>query len=550
MNRALSVVIPAHNEAVSIDRCLAALGGTAIGREAEIVVVANGCEDGTAAAARAHAESLPGLIVVETDLASKVHALNLGDEHATAFPRVYLDADIELSPDALPALRDALAGPAPRVAAPRIVFDTAGSSWAVRAFYDIFARLPYATQGLVGLGVYALSESGRRRFGAFPELTSDDLFVQRLFAPHERVSTPGTFTVATPRRWRDLVKVRARIARGNAEFGEAELPGVDTRSSTGGTARALLGLLVRDPRRIVGAVVYAVTRLAAQRRARSGARWERDDSSRTPRTDRVLIDGLPFDKLTEDAVVRRVAAELDAGRGGLIVTPNVDIMARVHADGLADLITSADVVIADGMPLVWSSRIAGDPVPERVAGSDLLWSLSHMAAREQKSVFLLGAAEGVGAEAARRLVRHHPGLKVAGVLSPPLGFEQEEASLIPVVAEVVAARPDIVFVGLGFPKQERVAQVLRRALPDAWFLGCGGAIDMAAGSVSRAHPLLQKVGAEWVHRLVQEPRRLFHRYVVVDTPFALGLLARALTRRRSGAGRPLRAQPATRGAAA
>lgn len=527
----LSVVIPAHNEAHSLASCLASIADSPLADTTEVVVVPNGCTDDTADVARRFAGRLPHLTVAETPVPSKVHALNVGDRHATAFPRVYLDADIALSPDALPALREALSGPQALVATPQVIFDTSAASQRVKRFYRIFERLPYARDGLVGLGVYALSAAGRARFDAFPDLTSDDLFVQRLFAPHERRATAGTFVVRTPRRWKALVKVRARIARGNREFSHADLIGVDHTSSSRSTALALVRLVARDPRLAPAAGTYLMTWVAARQRARSGARWERDESTRVPPSTRVTIEGVAFDKLTEEGVVRHVVASFAEGRGGVIVTPNVDIMSRLREQGVEHLVRDADLVVADGMPLVWASHLAGDALPERVAGSDLVWSLSRAAARYHRSVYFLGAAEGVGAEAARRITDRHPGLRVAGISSPPLGFEKDPGALEKVLAAVVDARPDIVFVALGFPKQERVSRLLHDRLPGSWFLGCGGALDMAAGRVARARPLLQRVGAEWLHRLVQEPARMFQRYIVRDLPYALGMLARSAAAR-------------------
>jgi len=156
----------------------------------------------------------------------------------------------------------------------------------VRAFFSLFRVLPYVGDGLVGLGVYGLSEAGRRRFGAFPDLVADDLYVQRLFAPEERLTVDASFQVVVPRRLRDLVAVRTRVARGNRELGERAVDlGLAPASSTGGTARALVGEIVRRPYRLPAAVVYVAVTLVARSRARragAGAVWERDSSSRSP----------------------------------------------------------------------------------------------------------------------------------------------------------------------------------------------------------------------------------------------------------------------------
>lgn len=241
----------------------------------------------------------------------------------------------------------------------------------------------------------------------------------------------------------------------------------------------------------------------------------------------IVLDGVQVAPLTEAGTVEHVMDELAAGRGGLLLTANVDIMFRLQQPANADLKERAALVVADGMPLVWASRIIGTPLPERVTGADLVWSLSAAAAATGSRVFLLGAAPGVADRAAEALVAANPGLQVVGTDSPPMGFEKDQAYLDALAHRLGELQVDLVFVALGFPKQERVSLELAASLPSTWFMGCGGALDMAAGHVARAHPVVQAAGAEWVHRLAQEPRRLARRYLVDDLPYAVGLVLRA-----------------------
>jgi glycosyltransferase involved in cell wall biosynthesis len=178
----VSVVIPAHNEQAVIGRCLAALFAGAGEGELDVVVVCNGCRDGTAEAARRGA---PLATVVEIPVASKVAALNAGDRIARYFPRVYLDADIELSVVAVRQVASVLSEGGVLCAAPKPFFDLEGRSWPIRAFYDVWREVPYRALDMVGSGVYALSEAGRGRFGDFPRVTADDQFVQQQFGPGE-----------------------------------------------------------------------------------------------------------------------------------------------------------------------------------------------------------------------------------------------------------------------------------------------------------------------------------------------------------------------------
>ncbi|WP_433210791.1 WecB/TagA/CpsF family glycosyltransferase [Dactylosporangium sp. CS-047395] len=256
-------------------------------------------------------------------------------------------------------------------------------------------------------------------------------------------------------------------------------------------------------------------------------------------TRRVPVGGLAIDPLTEDEVVARVLAALDRGRGGWIVTPNVDILRQVARDEtLRAQLSAADLVVADGAPLVWAARLAGRALPARVAGSDLIWSLSQGLASRRGSVFVLGGtpAENPGERdgahrAADRLAAQCPGLRIAGAHCPPFGFDRNPRALRSVCARVVKAQPQMVYVGIGFPRQEHLIARLREALPATWFLGCGAAVNFVAGDVQRARPALQKAGLEWLDRLAREPRRLARRYLREDAPFAAALLARSLHHR-------------------
>jgi N-acetylglucosaminyldiphosphoundecaprenol N-acetyl-beta-D-mannosaminyltransferase len=243
---------------------------------------------------------------------------------------------------------------------------------------------------------------------------------------------------------------------------------------------------------------------------------------------RIRVAGIWLDALTESQVVEHVRESWSVGCGGSIVTVNTDVAQTVARDGrLGELVASGTLVVADGMPLVWASRVSGACLPERVAGSSLVLSLSHAAAEDGKSIFLLGGAEGVPEKAADALVTRFPGLQVAGMESPPFGFDQTADGVESAVAAVAAAAPDLVFVGLGFPKQERLISLLHNQIPNTWYVACGAGIAMAAGVFNRASPLTQRLGFEWAHRLILEPRRLARRYLRDDLPFALALLTRS-----------------------
>jgi len=255
--------------------------------------------------------------------------------------------------------------------------------------------------------------------------------------------------------------------------------------------------------------------------------------------DRVRVGGLDFDVFTASALIAQVTEAIGRGVGGTIVTPNVDICRRASRDlASRDLVLAASIVVPDGMPLIWAARLAGRPLPERITGADLIFSLSEAAAARGWPVYVLGGLPGIdglpsAAElAARGLSGRYPRLRVAGAYSPPARFDGAAGDIDALCGELAAAQPRIVFVGLGFPKQEQLIARLAAGLPGAWFVGCGAAIPFAGGTVRRAPAWMQRVGMEWVYRLISEPRRLARRYLVEDLPFAVRLLAASAWGRR------------------
>lgn len=260
----------------------------------------------------------------------------------------------------------------------------------------------------------------------------------------------------------------------------------------------------------------------AQRRAAPGR------SPAAARLPAIELDGVTLHAVTERQAIEHILNELDAGRGGAVVTPNLDHLRRCRTDvHFEALVAEADLVLADGMPLVWASRLQGTPLPERVAGSNLISTLSGAAADRGRSVFLLGGDEGTADGAAKVLQQRFPQLKVAGTFYPPHGFQDNKRVMDELAEALAASKADIVYVALGSPKQERLIATLRSVLPRAWWLGVGVSFSFLCGHVKRAPVWMQRSGIEWVHRLFQEPRRLFKRYLMVGVPFGLSLLSRA-----------------------
>ena len=226
----------------------------------------------------------------------------------------------------------------------------------------------------------------------------------------------------------------------------------------------------------------------------------------------VAILGVSFDPMTLASAVDRIETMIEARRPGFVVTPNVDFLVQAQHDAeLHQILVQADLVLCDGKPLVWASRWLGNALPGRVAGSDLVPVLLHRAAERGWRIFLLGGAEGVGAEAARRMAAAHPALPAVGHYSPPLR-PLAEMNDTEILAQVRAAQPDIVLVCFGCPKQEKWIFRNFRAAGVPVMIGAGGTVDFLAGRLKRAPEWMRRTGTECVFRLWQEPRRLFRRY--------------------------------------
>jgi N-acetylglucosaminyldiphosphoundecaprenol N-acetyl-beta-D-mannosaminyltransferase len=248
----------------------------------------------------------------------------------------------------------------------------------------------------------------------------------------------------------------------------------------------------------------------------------------------VALLGQPVHAITGFGAIAHILSELQAGRGGWVATHNLDHLRRLtRSREFSELCASANIRTADGAPLIWAARLKGTPLPERVAGSDLTFSLTEAAAMAGRSVFLLGGNPGTAELAGGVLRDRYPGLVVAGAYCPPVGFERDAAEMDRIFSAVTTAKPDIIYVALGSPKQEQLILQLLQRHPKAWYLGVGVSLSFVTGEVRRAPRWMQRTGLEWVHRLWQEPRRLARRYLVDGLPFAAKLLVLSAAERFS-----------------
>ena len=242
---------------------------------------------------------------------------------------------------------------------------------------------------------------------------------------------------------------------------------------------------------------------------------------------RIQMMGCAVDNLDMEESLAVVESFIRSGRPHQHVVVNVDKIVKASRDpGLRRIINDCDLINADGMPVVWASRLLGKPLKARVTGVDLFEALMARAAQKGWRVFLLGAREEVVSGVARLYPARYPGLTIAGYRN---GYwkPEEEAR---VVADIAVTRPDILFVAISSPKKEEFLARYQAAMKIPFAMGVGGTFDVAVGHVKRAPVWMQKAGLEWFYRFLQEPRRMFRRYFIEDMAF-VALFAREWVRR-------------------
>lgn len=250
----------------------------------------------------------------------------------------------------------------------------------------------------------------------------------------------------------------------------------------------------------------------------------------------VTIGTLPVAHVTTGGLLQWLDARLQQGQGSWVVTANVDFVSRARANpAVAALYRQADVIIADGMPLVWASRLRGQALPERIAGSSLMFELAGLAATRGYRLYLLGGTDGNELRTADMLQHRYPGLEVAGSDAPWVAAEPTDEEIDRIAAGLEQAGPvHMLFIAFGSPKQERLAERLRLRFPHVLMIGVGASFSLATGDLRRAPVWMQRWGLEWLHRMVQEPGRLIRRYLVDNLPVVIAICASALLARGLG----------------
>lgn len=232
---------------------------------------------------------------------------------------------------------------------------------------------------------------------------------------------------------------------------------------------------------------------------------------------RIKFLNTEIDNLTMNEAVEKIDLLIQKKKPAYVVTPNVDHIVKLESDKeFREVYKDADLILTDGMPLIWISRLQKNDIKEKVSGSDLFPKVCELAAKKSYSVFLLGAAEGVAAKAAKNLSEKYSGLNIVGTYSPSYGFEKKQEEIDRIIKLINDVKPDILAVGLGAPKQEKLIYKYKDRLNVPISLAIGASIDFEAGNINRAPKWMQNSGLEWFYRFLKEPKRMFKRYFFDD----------------------------------
>lgn len=233
--------------------------------------------------------------------------------------------------------------------------------------------------------------------------------------------------------------------------------------------------------------------------------------------ERVDICNVIIDNVTIKDVLIRIDAVINAGISVYFVTPNVDHIVKLQKDRLfAEVYKGADLVLADGMPLLWISRLLNTPLKQKISGSDLFPLVCGFAEEKGHSVFLLGGRPGAALAACAKLQRNYPDLKITGSYCPPYGFENSKVENGIILSILEKEKPDILFVGLGAPKQEKWIYEYSRKTHIHVSIGIGVTFEYYSGIIKRAPKWVSHAGFEWLWRVLSEPNRLWRRYFIDD----------------------------------
>ncbi|TWU00928.1 WecB/TagA/CpsF family glycosyltransferase [Stieleria varia] len=231
-----------------------------------------------------------------------------------------------------------------------------------------------------------------------------------------------------------------------------------------------------------------------------------------PRLDRCLVWGVPFDCVTMGETIDRIEALIERRVPSYVITANLNyVMLQDQEADVPQLTDDADLILADGQPIVWRSKLGQSPLPERVAGSQMIYEMAQRGSQKGWRFYFLGGEEGVAEKCAKKLLRNHPGIEIAGIESPPFRkLTQQEQAVQD--ERIRSSNADILLVAFGQPKGERWIHEHYRRLGVPVSIQLGASFDFVAGTAKRAPVIWQRVGMEWLYRMLSDPKRLVPRY--------------------------------------
>lgn len=248
---------------------------------------------------------------------------------------------------------------------------------------------------------------------------------------------------------------------------------------------------------------------------------------------KVIICGVHIDNVSMDQALALINGWVRSRHMAYIVTPNVDHIVKLRNDAeFRSIYEKATLVLADGVPLLWAARFLGSPLKQKISGSDLMPRICNLAAEKGYRLFLLGGRAGAAEAAKKKLETSYPSIRIAGVYSPSYGFERDAAEQKKIVHLLKESKPDILFVGLGAPKQEKWIAAHYQELEIPVSIGVGVTFEFIAGVLRRAPGWMQPIGLEWFWRFLSEPGRLWRRYLIEDPKFFVWVFQQKLKKNR------------------
>ena len=224
-----------------------------------------------------------------------------------------------------------------------------------------------------------------------------------------------------------------------------------------------------------------------------------------------------INNLTMSETIDEIEQMIESGKRSYVVAINVDVVMKIENDSyLKKVVDGADMVLVDGMPLVWISKMQGKPLKAKISGSDLVPLLCEEAAKKNYSVFIIGGKDGIALQAKRHLERSMLGIRIVGTYAPPLGFEKDDDELNKINEMISNVKPDLLIACFGCPKQEKWIYENINKYNAKVSICAGATVDFLAGNVKRAPHWMSEHGLEWFYRFLQEPKRMFKRYFIDD----------------------------------